>query len=194
MSKENVKAPGCRVPAAMVLTDPLPLPFGWASAALSGGRLIAVEWESGRDRLLAVLKERYPGAPSVEPDAVSPGVFLLAYSRGMILSPGEVAALPVAWDRLGGFPLSVIRETAKIPYGRTVTYGELAGRAGSPRAARAAGAALAGNPWPLVVPCHRVVGAGGRLVGFGKGLAAKEVLLRFEEERLAGFKGFSAAQ
>jgi methylated-DNA-[protein]-cysteine S-methyltransferase len=83
-----------------------------------------------------------------------------------------------------GFHGRVLQETAKIPYGRTVTYGELAGMAGSPGAARAAGAALARNPWPVIIPCHRVVGAGGTLVGFGKGLPAKEALLKFEERNM----------
>jgi methylated-DNA-[protein]-cysteine S-methyltransferase len=83
-----------------------------------------------------------------------------------------------------GFHGRVLQETAKIPYGRTVTYGELAGMAGSPSAARAVGAALARNPWPVIVPCHRVVGAGGMLVGFGKGLPAKEALLKFEERNV----------
>ncbi|MBI5343024.1 MAG: methylated-DNA--[protein]-cysteine S-methyltransferase [Deltaproteobacteria bacterium] len=90
--------------------------------------------------------------------------------------------LPVAWGSLPEFQRKVLRATAGIPYGKTVTYGELAAAVGSPGAARAVGAALARNPWPVLVPCHRVVGKDGRLVGFGKGLAAKEALLRFEKE------------
>ncbi len=68
-----------------------------------------------------------------------------------------------------------------IPYGETSAYGEVAGRIGRPGAARAVGAATGRNPLPIVVPCHRVVGADGSLVGFGGGLDRKRVLLALEE-------------
>ena len=71
-----------------------------------------------------------------------------------------------------------------IPYGATVSYGELARRIGRPRAVRAVGAANGQNPIPIVIPCHRVIGADGRLVGFGGGLAVKQHLLRLEQDRL----------
>lgn len=67
-----------------------------------------------------------------------------------------------------------------IPYGETISYGELAVRVGSPRAVRAVGAANGRNPLPIVVPCHRVVGADGSLTGFGGGLDAKRALLDLE--------------
>jgi methylated-DNA-[protein]-cysteine S-methyltransferase len=72
------------------------------------------------------------------------------------------------------------KKLAEVPYGQTITYGELAAAAGNPRAARAAGMACARNPIALFVPCHRVVGAGGRLVGFGGGLDLKSWLLEHE--------------
>jgi len=78
------------------------------------------------------------------------------------------------------FHRKVLAAARRIPCGRTVTYGELARRAGSPRAARAAGQAMAHNPVPLIVPCHRVVAAGGGLGGFGGGLALKRRLLALE--------------
>jgi len=78
------------------------------------------------------------------------------------------------------FQLAVWRSLAEIPYGETITYGEQARRLGRPGAARAVGAANGRNPLPIVVPCHRVVGADGRLVGFGGGLAAKRYLLNLE--------------
>lgn len=68
----------------------------------------------------------------------------------------------------------------EIPYGRTTTYGELARRLGSPGAARAIGRACATNPLPLLLPCHRVVGANGSLTGFGGGLETKRRLLELE--------------
>lgn len=71
-------------------------------------------------------------------------------------------------------------ELAKIPYGGTLSYGELALRAGSPGGARAVGAAMRANRLPLLIPCHRVVGAGGKLGGFSCGIAWKKHLLHLE--------------
>ncbi|HET9242514.1 MAG TPA: methylated-DNA--[protein]-cysteine S-methyltransferase [Gaiella sp.] len=78
------------------------------------------------------------------------------------------------------FAISVLGELAKVPYGRTATSGELATRAGSPRAARAVGMVMNRNPVPIVLPCHRIVGSSGSLVGYGGGLERKEKLLRLE--------------
>ncbi len=78
------------------------------------------------------------------------------------------------------FAVAVLGELARVPYGRTATYGELANRAGSPRAARAVGMVMNRNPVPIVLPCHRIVGASGSLVGYGGGLERKEHLLRLE--------------
>lgn len=88
--------------------------------------------------------------------------------------------LPVDWSLVRGFSRRVLRATARIPYGRVRTYAEVAAGAGSPRAYRAAGNALASNPVPIVVPCHRVVRSGGRLGGYTGGLERKEFLLRLE--------------
>lgn len=79
------------------------------------------------------------------------------------------------------FQQSVWRCLREIPYGATASYGEIARRAGRPGAARAVGAACGANPIALVIPCHRVVGTGGALTGFGGGLALKEQLLRLEQ-------------
>jgi O-6-methylguanine DNA methyltransferase len=69
-----------------------------------------------------------------------------------------------------------------IPFGSTRSYGDIADAIGSPRGARAVGAACKANPWPLLIPCHRAIGATGRLTGFsaGGGIATKEALLTFE--------------
>jgi methylated-DNA-[protein]-cysteine S-methyltransferase len=74
----------------------------------------------------------------------------------------------------------VLRELALVPYGEVTTYGALAARVGRPRAARAVGGALNRNPIPVVLPCHRVVGSTGKLVGYGGGLHRKEALLHLE--------------
>lgn len=78
------------------------------------------------------------------------------------------------------FQLRVWEELRRIPYGQTISYGELARRVGLPRAARAVGAANGANPLPIVVPCHRVIGANGTLTGFGGGIEAKAELLAIE--------------
>ncbi len=79
-----------------------------------------------------------------------------------------------------GFSGRVLRETAKLPYGVTASYGEVAARAGNARAFRAAGTALGHNPIPIVVPCHRVLRAGGVLGNYGGGPEMKAFLLRLE--------------
>lgn len=84
------------------------------------------------------------------------------------------------------FQQSVWRNLRDIPYGETISYGELARRVGDPRAVRAVGAANGANPIAIIVPCHRVIGANGSLVGFGGGLPIKRALLDLErgERRL----------
>lgn len=88
--------------------------------------------------------------------------------------------LPIDWTLVHGFNQGVLRATAEIPFGETVSYGDVAAAAGSPRAARAAGNALAGNPIPIVVPCHRVIHADGGIGGYTGGLDNKRFLLRLE--------------
>jgi methylated-DNA-[protein]-cysteine S-methyltransferase len=78
------------------------------------------------------------------------------------------------------FHRRVLGELARVEYGHTTTYGALAAQAGNPRAARAVGTVMNRNPIPIVLPCHRVVGANGSLVGYGGGLPRKEWLLRLE--------------
>ena len=83
------------------------------------------------------------------------------------------------------FQQGVLRELARVPYGQVTTYGCLAAKIGKPRAARAVGGALNRNPLPIVLPCHRVVGSTGSLVGYAGGLDRKEALLRHEGALLA---------
>ena len=73
-----------------------------------------------------------------------------------------------------------LHELARVPYGQVTTYGALATKIGRPKAARAVGGAMNRNPIPIVLPCHRVVGASGSLVGYAGGLERKEALLRLE--------------
>jgi methylated-DNA-[protein]-cysteine S-methyltransferase len=86
----------------------------------------------------------------------------------------------IDWRLSSGFVRKVLRRTARIPFGETRSYGEIAASAGSPRAFRAAGSALGANPIPIVVPCHRVLRSGGGLGGYGGGLDLKRRLLVLE--------------
>lgn len=79
------------------------------------------------------------------------------------------------------FQQSVWQKLQTIPYGQTATYGELATELGNPNASRAVGAANGQNPIPIVIPCHRVIGANGKLTGFRGGLHLKEALLSLEQ-------------
>jgi methylated-DNA-[protein]-cysteine S-methyltransferase len=82
--------------------------------------------------------------------------------------------------RVDGFQEAVLRELARVPYGHTDTYGHLAALAGNPRAARAVGMVMNRNPIPIVLPCHRIVGARGSLTGYAGGLDRKRLLLELE--------------
>ena len=82
------------------------------------------------------------------------------------------------------FQQKVWSELCKIPYGETISYGELARRIGNPNASRAVGLANGSNPIPIIIPCHRVIGSNGKLTGYGGGLPIKERLLALEKPQL----------
>ena len=88
--------------------------------------------------------------------------------------------VPVDYSTVKGFSRRVLEVTSRIPFGAVLTYRDVATRAGSPRAVRAAGNSLGANPVPIVVPCHRVVRTGGGLGGYTGGVEKKLALLRIE--------------
>jgi len=104
---------------------------------------------------------------------------LLAYFAGKL----ENFDLPLAPEGTP-FQLQVWRRLCEIPYGETISYGQLAGRIGNPKASRAVGLANGANPIPIVIPCHRVIGSDGKLTGYGGGLPIKEKLLALEQRQL----------
>jgi len=93
--------------------------------------------------------------------------------------------LPFAFAEGTDFQQRVWRAIAAIPYGETITYGELARRVGAPGSARAAGAATGRNPISVIVPCHRVIGSNGSLTGYAGGIERKKALLALEGAREA---------
>jgi O-6-methylguanine DNA methyltransferase len=97
---------------------------------------------------------------------------------------GQLRRFDLPLDMQGTpFQLRVWRELERIPYGETRSYSQIAAAIGAPRAVRAVGAANGANPIPIVVPCHRVIGASGKLVGYGGGLPLKQRLLELEGAR-----------
>lgn len=97
----------------------------------------------------------------------------------------RVFELPLDWQLTKGFGRRVLEATAAIPYGQVASYREVATEAGSPRGSRAAGNALGANPLPIVVPCHRVLHAGGGLGGYTGGVERKRALLAIERGHAA---------
>jgi methylated-DNA-[protein]-cysteine S-methyltransferase len=122
-----------------------------------------------------------PGGP-VEDDPDAPLAEAVRQLRAYLDGDLTDFDLPLSVRRGDAFHRAIWQEIAKIPYAETRTYGELAAATGEadPLAARAVGVACNRNPLPIVVPCHRVVGAGGKLVGFGGGLHRKRFLLELE--------------
>jgi O-6-methylguanine DNA methyltransferase len=92
-----------------------------------------------------------------------------------------LSELPIAFEKTSEFKLKVLKACNKIPYGEVKSYSQLAKECGSPNAARAVGLIMKNNHLPLVIPCHRVVGKNGSLVGFNVGLNRKEWLLKHEK-------------
>ncbi|MET9533925.1 MULTISPECIES: methylated-DNA--[protein]-cysteine S-methyltransferase [unclassified Streptomyces] len=133
-----------------------------------------------RRRALERLAARFAAAPVEAPESArlaEPVRQLAAYFDGGLRS----FTLPLDWTLTTGFNRRVLRELAAgVPYGSVVGYGDLAHRVGQPRAAQAVGVAMASNPLPVVVPCHRVVESDGGLGGFGGGPETKRQLLALE--------------
>lgn len=120
--------------------------------------------------------------PEWQEDAVAlkePIGQLRAYFAGEL----EDFDLPLA-PQGTSFQQSVWAELCRIPYGETISYGELARRIGNPSASRAVGLANGSNPIPIIIPCHRVIGSNGKLTGYGGGLPIKEKLLALERRQL----------
>lgn len=93
--------------------------------------------------------------------------------------------LPLDFSGLSSFSRDVLRCLQRVEYGQTLTYGALASLAGHPQAARAVGRAMAANPFPVIIPCHRVLGSGGKMTGYsgGEGIATKQKLLLLERSQ-----------
>lgn len=143
------------------------------------GRLRATHWTDHDSDLAGLLRRQYPQTGFTLAEARNPGGTTAAISAYFDGDLAAIDALPVA---LVGTPFQCAVWTALrgIPCGSTLSYSDLARRIGRPAAVRAVGAANGANPIGVVVPCHRVVGADGSLVGYGGGMPRKRWLLDHE--------------
>jgi methylated-DNA-[protein]-cysteine S-methyltransferase len=155
-----------------------PSPLGDLLVAVTPRGLVTVGYEDGGlERLLDRLADR------ISPRVVEAPARLDLVRRELdeyFAGTRRAFDTPVDWRLTQGFTRRVLRATARIPYGGASTYRDVATRAGSGRAVRAAGNALGANPIPIVVPCHRVVRTGGALGGYGGGAERKRFLLELE--------------
>jgi methylated-DNA-[protein]-cysteine S-methyltransferase len=153
-------------------------PVGGLLLASDGASLRSICFRAGRQPL------------RIESDWVAdPKPFERVLSQLEEYFAGRRQQFDLSLDARGtAFQRIVWRQLCSIPYGETISYGELARRIGNPRASRAVGLANGANPLPIVVPCHRVIGVNGSLTGFGGGLPIKQKLLSLEADCRWGVK------
>jgi methylated-DNA-[protein]-cysteine S-methyltransferase len=161
----------------MVTVTRIPSPLGELTLAASDTALTRVSFPTSHFVPPLHVVERGTGGEAILARAREQLAEYFAGMRTTFDLPLDAAGSP--------FEQRVWEALRAIPYGATVTYGELARRLGDPRATRAVGAANGKNPIPIIVPCHRVVGAHGALTGFGGGLQRKRRLLEHEGAALA---------
>jgi methylated-DNA-[protein]-cysteine S-methyltransferase len=160
-----------------LLIDRIPSPIGMMVLISDGNSLCSLDFADFEVRMLRLLHNRYPSFELVE--TINPLGFstkIRAYLGGDFTSLDHI---PV---NIGGteFQQQVWQMLQTIPFGTTISYGELATKIGKPTAARAVGMANSLNPVAIVVPCHRVIGAKAKLTGYAGGLDRKQWLLQHE--------------
>lgn len=183
MNRSNTKSAQAasekKLRAAVFETD-----LGWSAAVWQGDKLWKLRFGYADARAALAAAEFAPdtNGPLVENRAFAKR--LRAYAAGQ--AADDFRDLAIVEDDLTEFQRRVVRCCRKIPYGGTASYGDLASRAGSPGAARAVGSVMAHNRLPLIVPCHRVIAAGGSLGGYSAsdGLPMKQRLLALESAGL----------
>jgi len=182
MSPEARRARRAPAEAQAVHLSTFATPFGAMSLASTERGVVACSLPgdaAGRgDPVRAFLARRLPGAIVSEGTGRN-GLWIAAVRDFLAGRRRDLSDVPL--DLRGTeFQRAVWSALRRVPYGATISYGELAARAGRPGAARACGAANGSNPVPLFVPCHRTIGADGSLTGFGGGLPLKQRLLALE--------------
>ncbi|MCB0364824.1 MAG: methylated-DNA--[protein]-cysteine S-methyltransferase [Bdellovibrionaceae bacterium] len=141
-------------------------PLGWLKLSVADNQVFAID------------RVRAKGSSSSHLSPIM--TRLQAQLREYFAGKRQKFDLPLA-ERGTPFQRQVWRKMAQIPYGRSLSYGDLAAQVGKPGAARAVGSACGKNPWLILVPCHRVLAANGGMGGFALGLKAKQCLLNLEQ-------------
>ena len=157
-------------------------PFGTAAILWAGDpahpvvrRILLPQTQAAAAQAIRRIDPQATAASCAEIDALARAIAAMLSGESVRFSLALLAL-----DTCPPFQQAVLRATARIPRGQVRTYGQIAAQLGKPGAARAVGNALAANPFPLAIPCHRVVRAGGQLGGFGGGSALKRALLDLE--------------
>jgi methylated-DNA-[protein]-cysteine S-methyltransferase len=170
------RVPGARAPRAVHWTS-ISAPIGRVLVAVGEAGLVRVRFRQSEAAFVAEL-ERQLGVRAVRsPTQTAEAVDQL---RAYFAGRRRGFDLPVDLRHVTPFVRRVLTATMRVPAGDLVSYGDIARRIGRPRGSRAVGQALGRNPIPIVIPCHRVIAAGGRLGGYTGGLAVKRRLLRLE--------------
>lgn len=163
-----------------LLKDQFETPIGeMVIVADHEGNLRAVDWTDHTDRMMNLLRRHYGKSGFTLEPVTNPGGLSERLKRYFA---GEIASIDALPTQTAGthFQREVWRALREIPCGTTISYGELAKRIGRPNAVRAVGLANGANPIGVVVPCHRVIGSGGSLTGYGGGIERKRWLLDHE--------------
>lgn len=166
--------------------------LGWIGLLARGGRLARLVFgHESAAAAHAALAQYLPCAGPVRIWRTDLVERLRAYAQGAI---DEFADVELDLGPLSPFRRRVVECLRRVPYGATLTYGELAALVGHPRAARAVGACMSSNPVPIIVPCHRVLAAGGKLGGYSgpNGVEMKKRLLALERNAARGRPGLRA--
>lgn len=176
--------------AKITFTNKPPKQVGWSAVRSLCGNIVAGVDECGAVRFVAFAKKdsaqkiieewngKWPGAIFKKGGAVEKRMVnaIAALANGKQAGKLECSVNATHFQRL------VWAELAKIPFGKTASYGEIASRIGKPKAARAVGNACGQNPVPIVVPCHRVIAGDGGIGGFSSDIGIKKTLLRLEQK------------
>lgn len=157
--------------------------LGVVSAASLSGNLVKLSVaDPGAEKLVSWIEKKFPGYCCDMTRSDSNPVLEETARQVFLYLEGKIKGFEVPINMTGtDFQKDVWKAIERIPYGQTRTYADLAREIGSPRAFRAVGGACSCNPVPLIVPCHRVVGSGGRLGGFSGGIDIKKKLLKIEK-------------
>ncbi len=167
---------------SMIQLSTFHTPIGWIGVAYSERGIVALRLpRASRDESLASLHREFADAPVIDqpPDEIARE--MIEYAKGQ----RRKFDLKLDWSSLKPFQRAVLETANKIPFGETRTYGWVARQIGKPKASRAVGRALATNPIPIILPCHRVLGSDGSLHGYAGGLPMKAKLLRLEGVRVS---------